>query len=352
MKVHFACIRRVLVTFTLTPIGTIGFVGATVGCGGAKSSASSTSDVTMACGNYFDAVYGSKCDPARPSSEVSRDRGRFLSLCEATLALPGLDTALTQLQSCVNVLNASGVCLLSAGTVGAEPLECRNLATGTLGGGAACSSAAQCQSADCVTTSDGGTTSTCGTCAVPIAVGQQCPTAAAGYGCVPGSACSTTSMTCQAIAYGDAGAECGTTTAFCDDGFYCDPTTQLCAANKGAGSACLRGECALPLVCLGTTNLCGNAGGNGAPCAAVQDCAPGFGCTGSTCAPVSYASAGQNCAGMCLVGSCTSSGGAPSTCPTVIPDGQSCTLGSALTTCDMFANCTNGVCTLLPTTCN
>lgn len=377
MRALFVGLRRVL-----APLVAIGAGFTVVGAGGCGPS--STSASSDACGGYFDAILGTSCDPTRPSSERARERGRFLTVCEAELALPGEGALAGQIEACTKALTSTGTCLLSNENGGpATPNECQGLNSGTLGAGAGCSSSSQCQSGNCNITS---VSATCGSCTVPIAIGQACGLSAGSFDCGMGSVCAQTSMTCELPVYGSAGATCGTEGALCADGFYCDPTTDLCARTKPAGSSCAmnQGECASSLVCLGTTNQCGSPGQSGASCTSGGDCAPGFDCgTADQCVAISYAAAGQPCGGPvhCLVGSCTGNGSGD-VCPTIISDGQSCPQGqpivsvseldaspspltaaeadasplmgpaAAPTTCDLFADCVNGVCTLLPATCH
>jgi hypothetical protein len=355
MRVLFLSFRRL--AMPSVAVGASWLVFTSGGC----SSPSSTSAPSSVCGDVFELAYGPTCDPTRPASEVARDRSRYLTLCEAELTLPGVGISSAQLESCANALRSSGNCLLSGNA--STPTECQSLNWGTLASGAACSSGSQCESGNCNTASDAGLvgTSQCGSCTAPIALGGVCGADAgagnAGFGCAMASACNAISMTCQVITYGDVGATCGTNVAACGDGLYCDPTTELCTTPKPSGSACGMGqECASPLVCLAATNTCGSPGGNGASCESAGDCAPGFDCGPmSQCVAISYAAAGQPCGGAvhCLVGSCAGNGSS-NVCPTIIPDGQSCTVGStsSATTCDIFANCMNGVCTLVPPTCH
>ena len=83
-------------------------------------------------------------------------------------------------------------------------------------------------------------------------------------------------------------------------------------------------------------------GNNAMPCAPTLYCDPtSLKCSSS----ITYAQPGQSCAGggmglvLCEVGQCMNG-----KCPTVVADGQPC--GMAGTTCDWFANCTQGTCQL------
>lgn len=351
MQVCFPSLRGVLVPLVAIGASCLGLTAG--GCG------PSSTPTSTACGAYFDALYGSHCDPNRAASEAARDRGRFVTLCDADLALTGIATSASQLESCANALTAAGICLLEG--TSSLPTQCQGLNSGTLGSGADCFSGSQCQSGNCLLTADGGAVATCGSCTAPIAVGQPCT--ASGGNCGMGSVCSDTTMTCQVVVHGNVGAACGSNVALCSDGLYCDPTTLVCASAKSAGSSCtmIQGECASPLVCLSTTNACGNPGAAGAACMISPDCAPGFDCgTSNQCAAVTYAAAGEPCGGSlhCLVGSCTGIG-TSLVCPTVVADGLGCSLasgsassGATPTTCDTFASCDNGVCTLAPPTCH
>ena len=102
---------------------------------------------------------------------------------------------------------------------------------------------------------------------------------------------------------------------------------------------------------VGESASCAPPSAAGGPCGGRNDCAPDLDCdlTAFACVAVTWAGAGQPCGGTtrCLVGACPAPGsGAPSVCPTVIPDGQPCSPDDATSTCDTLANCVNGACLL------
>jgi hypothetical protein len=78
----------------------------------------------------------------------------------------------------------------------------------------------------------------------------------------------------------------------CSDDLACLSDTLTCGSKKGAGAACStlhggQGECAAPLVCLGSSAAnageCKRLGELGDGCADAEECAPGLNCTGSKC---------------------------------------------------------------------
>jgi hypothetical protein len=309
------------------------------------------------CGDYFDAVFAGSCNgPARPADEVARERALFLPLCANALSLPGEGVTASQLEACAQSLKSTGACLLSG-----VPTAACTFSPGTLGAGSACADSGQCASGDCNKSgaaSDGGTTTNnaCGVCTAVVAVGQPCT----GGGCGQNAVCDSTVSppVCAAVTFVDVGGSCNSTSLRCNAGLYCDSATRKCAAPGGAGTPCSNAigqACSPPLVCAGTPLTCQNAIAEGGACQVDSQCASGLGCSTAThqCAAITWADGGQPCGATirCKVGSCPSAGGTTSaTCPAIIPDGSACNNTTAAGTCDVFSQCTGGVCVSLDTT--
>jgi hypothetical protein len=289
-----------------------------------------------------------------PASELTRIEARFDTLCAAALTLPGVSLTDGTLEACVSAVKSSGCQILDQG---AGPCA---FGPGTLGAQASCITDDQCASGDCsagAEAPDGGTV-VCGTCAATVGLGQACGT---GQSCGPDATCTSSNggpSTCVAVTSVGAGATCGPTTLCEAAGLYCNASGQ-CTAQGAAGAPCdEENACTPPLVCplTGTTATCVSPGGVGASCSDDTDCTAGLACNDTThqCASATWVAAGQPCGGtaLCLVGECTTTGNTDSgTCPTVIPDGQPCNPEDSTTTCDTFAQCTQGKCVLGYATC-
>jgi len=373
-------------TGSKTAHGSLGAAGAGGIGGGVGSGTSTSSGGSAACDHYFDAQHYRCGGPALPAAEISRIRSRFQQVCANEFALPGSGITEASLESCASALAASP-CQLPAG----PPIACNF--HGTLSGGAACTDNVQCASGQCQGTqtfSPEGPMApvTCGTCAPAVAVGQVCAQGGVSAGCPQAAVCITAdtmaadpTYSCVATTQGDLGATCDDLSALCKVGLYCSAGT--CALLGGAGAACGDGGtgsgdpggCEAPLGCGDPPSTC-HSGSAGASCVMDQECAAGFGCvptapcasmgqvvrigcsTSGQCAAITWAAAGQPCSDLvqCLVGTCDFGNGffpvsqasdgslVQGTCPTVVPDGQPCTVAS---TCDTFAQCFQGACALL-----
>ena len=325
------------------------------GTGGDASGSDGSGDksdgsTSTACRDYFDAVFGGGCNGSvLPADELTRQRARFVKVCEGELALPGQGLTQGALQACAIAVRSTGACRLTDRATDA----CNLTVAGALGATAACFANSQCQSGSCAhQPQDGGAESACGSCKTASAIGQTCsPTSS----CSAGAACDTTRTppTCTALSFGDVGATCNAAGAICKTGLYCDANaTNRCLSPKGVGAACSdTSQCVQPFVCDGAPRICQSPRPAGATCFG-EDCAAGLVCaTQSThvCSAVSWAAEGQACGdtAQCLVGSCLLFA-----CPRVIPDGQPCDFNSTSTTCDAFAQCLNGTCTLGTVRCN
>jgi hypothetical protein len=325
---------------------------------------------TAACDQYFAAQYSRCGGPVLPAAETARILARFERSCESEGALPGSGMTAATLAACTSALER-----YACESPALAPSECNF--HGSLPGGAACTDGVQCASGRCdgtVSDSPEGPVApfTCGTCAATVAVGQICNAA----GCPADAICMTTdttakqpTYTCTALTEGALGAACDGLTALCEPGLYCSAQTKECTKLGGAGATCgeqqgqgsYPGGCVPPLGCASSMCEVGSAGAfcqSDAVCNAGLGCVPTPGSPSGACTPVTWASAGQPCSQSlvrCLVGWCnfgSSIGpppvaGAAGTCPTVISDGQPCTVNDPSTTCDTFSECFQGKCAVI-----
>jgi hypothetical protein len=337
-------------------------LAALVGCLAMSACRSSqTTSSLAACDHIFDVLYVQCAQAMPPADAIAHWRQRYEQVCQRGLALPGLGVTPEQLSACATQVAADG-CRISG-----ELNAC--LKPGRLGGDASCSNSLQCQSNSCskpyLFNPDSGTSSmlACGSCDPAIPVGQPCGRSVPGQ-CTPGSQCdfvSGTAASCVAVSAGTIGAPCnsGAGLSTCKPGLHCDPYYRTCRAPGGAGAQCLLdpAACAYPLTCLAgpqgtpaSASTCQNPEEAGAPCHQDSDCMKGLVCDSASggCAPATWAGSGQPCSATarCLVGTCPT-GSASNRCPVVIADGQPCSSQNPTGgTCDAFASCVNGVCSL------
>jgi hypothetical protein len=336
-----------------------GSLGLAIACGGSTAGGGGPGGggtATSTCDRLFDAETKSACTRLTlPADELARSKARFEQFCTALLSLSGSHVTTGWLDGCLDAVGS--------GCVSEEPLPAAcNLVPGDRGSGASCSSGSQCQSGDCSYSSIGGPDAgpsfpVCGACSALAADGQPCRTPH--VQCGPTSACDygASQPTCRPISYGDAGVACDNNVTKCNAGLVCDPNAHVCASPGGVGAPCSgpRG-CAAGLVCA-ASRTCQNAAAAGGACQQDADCAKDLACdpTSHLCVTLTWAAAGQPCSAStrCLVGSCPGSGlpTAPSVCPAVIADGQPCTEGDPSKTCDTFASCLGGTCSLVPNAC-
>jgi hypothetical protein len=309
-----------------------------------------------ACDRVFEALYVQCAQAAPPADAVAHMRQRYEQVCQRGLALPGIALTPEKLSSCANAAAANG-CRISS-------ILTACLGSGTLGGDASCTESLQCASNSCskpfLYDPDSGSTQmlACGSCGVVIPVGQPCGNGAQGQ-CASGAQCNLSSPnpTCVLTSTGNVGTSCfNVSGGSCNPGLYCNPFTGNCEFPQEAGAQCTGAmDCAYPLTCTGSRGqTCQNPGDAGAPCFQEGDCAKGLVCdvaaNPSQCVAPRWAGGGQPCGNTvrCLVGNCSSSFfGSGGTCPVVIPDGRPCgSKNSSAETCDVFASCVNGICSL------
>jgi hypothetical protein len=330
-------------------------------------------DAATPCDRYFAWRYGrgqvnAGCGPYLPVAEVVRIRARFEQVCQYELALPGSGWTEAELDACTS--DAPEACDIR----------------GSLSAGAACAYDFQCQSGHCLSGDPRPSASAfiCGTCGSMAAAGQSCAQSEA---CAQGSVCVNTTptarnpqSTCLPIFVGGMGAPCDDLSWLCAGELYCDPDASRCSTPAKLGEACLPRPCEWSLDCWGAPAVCRHPGSAGEECGQDCDCAPPLGCFSKPprvyedaegglwarpqlCNAVTWVAPGGACStpeSRCLIGSCSDQGhgfgpppppppngeSPPGTCPTVIPDRQPCDINDALTTCDTFSECFQGICAL------
>jgi hypothetical protein len=311
------------------------------------SATSAASAALAACDHVFDVLFVQCAQTAPPTDKLAPIRQRYEQVCERGMSLPGVAVSPQQLSDCASLVAA-------VGCRGSLTLEAC-LARGNLEADASCTQSMQCQSNACskpfLFDPDSGSSQmlACGSCQASIPVGQPCGNQVPQ--CAPGSACAVVlgGNTCVAVGAEDVGGACSLAPGACKAGLYCDAFTQKCASQGRQGEPCTESApCAFPLSCMGLVNSsCQSPGQTGAQCLQDSDCVQGLVCNSmlNRCSAVQWAEAGQPCSSTvrCLVGDCPSSG----SCPLVISDGQPCSPQLlAAATCDAFASCRNGICSL------
>ena len=331
------------------------------GCHSDHSEQSSTA--LAACDRAFDAIYVQCAQAAPPPDALAHMRQRYEQVCQRGLALPGIALTPEKFSSCANAAAADGCRISSTLT------EC--LGSGTLPGDASCTDSLQCASNSCskpfLYDPDSGSSQmlACGSCGVVIPIGQPCGNGGnLGQGqCAPGTQCdlSAPNPTCVLTSTGNVGTSCFNVRGpSCNPGLYCNPFTGNCEFPQEAGARCTGTmDCAYPLSCKGSPTppspTCQNPGDAGTPCNQDSDCAGGLLCdtvmARNQCVAPRWVGSGQPCSNAvrCLVGNCSTPTffGGSGTCPVVIPDGQPCgPTNPSGETCDAFASCVNGICSL------
>jgi hypothetical protein len=321
------------------------------GASGSPFDADAGGALAVACDHYFSAVYGGACQaPSIPADELTRLRPRYLALCEGLFGQTGFADAAGSLEACASALDTWN-CTLP------EPAACR-FSAGTEPTGAACGSLNQCQGFCSFPAFDASSAAPrCGACEPLVPVGQPCPESAP---CARNSTCTSVGdagPTCVAWVLGEVGASCGTLLQQCQPGLYCNASRQCAAPITQPGTSCAGATCAPPLRCT-SAGTCQLPGGAGASCITALDCAPSTTCSEGRCVTIGWAMPGQPCSltATCFLGAlndCPFQGSTLlGTCPTVIADGEPCDPNDATTTCDTFASCLNGTCTLAQVVCD
>lgn len=306
------------------------------------------------CGQYYDAYAGfyQRCLPSSAAA-LNNARPRFIQLCTNALAAPGAGDLGATFSRCSGVI-ASAAC--------GDEINCDEDIVGTLPEGSACLEGYQCASGGC-----DGKNGVCGKCIALAAVGDTCSTSKP---CVKNAECvfDSATGTCRATTIAKEGESCdfsaSETTVKCDSGLRCNSEAgKLVCRKPGAASAACESsdDCQSDLVC--KDKVCGAGTPLGGDCANFTGCARGLVCgTDNKCAQFTLVGTGQPCdllARGCLKGRCKgaavsvgSSGTkvTPGVCEDPIPDGSPCTVrtssSSDTPSCDVLAECVNGVCQL------
>lgn len=300
--------------------GAAGFVGI-VACGGG--------DAGSACGNYVDALnnLATKCG-AKDFIDPSLRSG-FVADCSALAKAPGASDLATQLNTCVDSLNASS-CALSG-------LSCT--IRGSLTDGSPCASGAQCTGGVC-TVAQPSTTSdiSCGTCASYGAVGATC---SATTPCDPSTG-SCVNQKCTAFV--PQGGPCANGET-CVNGSLCDTASKTCKPPPTKGDACT-GSCLAPYKCI--SQLCADAVAEGGACPVGNECQSSLTCDTNThtCQTQTLATAGQACGFVnnAFVQCATNLKCTNNVCLVLAPAGAACTPGQG--DCASSLSCVNGACAL------
>jgi hypothetical protein len=229
---------------------------------------------------------------------------RYQANCEARLALASALSA-TQTEACAQALPSESC----ADLYGNNPVAACRAPDGGTAAGDVCTLSAQCQTAYCATPKN----TLCGTCAAPLASGEDC-----------------SELPCGA-------------------GLVCLRATSTCGTPSSDGGPCVsEGDCQFGLACLepfGDGGFCVPAGTLGGTCDPAKTTGPvcparlGLYCSavsadGGTCTALAGTTVGQPCGNVAGVGTiCQQSG----TCQRVLPDsGMGVCVGYAAdgTACD------------------
>jgi hypothetical protein len=289
---------------------------------------------------------------------------RASALCVAEYSLPGIPDPSSQLNQCASAL-ATAAC----NTKGELPV-CAITPSGTLANGEPCNEGDQCSGGACVfVTADAGTDAgapSCGQCETAIASGQPCDETTPAGLCANGGVCAIDgSGNGHCIPQNTYVAALG---ASCDQQNDCAPpaycsfdatgNSGTCVASAKLGEACNSGTgnaptfCEPPLTC-SSDSICVAPAAYGEKCGS-NSCAAGLYCgSDETCLAITYGPPGASCNGanlQCIQGSCPgfSVGTPTAACPAIIADGQPCDPTVSIPSCDTFAGCTNGICSVVP----
>lgn len=325
----------------LLRLGTAAILFASVS-GLAAACSSPDSSAGGDCSSYGAALvsYTRRCSTGSTSSYTdarwNEYEARFQIACGSALSLPGTGINGTFLSKCANAMRGA-----ACGTQTSDLPEC-DPPPGSLADGAQCVSSEQCQSESCAKT-----TGNCGTCQPRVAVGGACTSATR---CVKDAYCDTTTSKCVATTKSAVGGPCDSAKGqSCDATGYCDYTTKICKARAKAGEACGTALCESGLTCdyAGTkTCIAQKTAAEGEACGGTTVCGSGLQCTANKCVKINWVKPGGDCSAAgsrCEHGSC---GSTSKKCPTVVADGGACGPTVPDSTCDDFASCIDGKCTL------
>lgn len=301
------------------------------------------------CAQYVSAVvsYYDRCSGV--GTELTSARARFEAACTRAIAAPGATNVAGQLSACIQKLQG-------ASCNDSEELDCE-ITGGTLEDGAPCGERYQCKGGACL--KDPG--ASCGKCAQRSPIGGACKSSG---DCVDDATCVTTdgSGKCVAVKIAKAGEDCMGTrgeAVRCDSGLRCSTDTngRTCKPAGAAGADCTsRLDCANELKCVNKKCAAGLA--EGADCN-LDECGQGLECNkDKKCARIVYVKAGEECDATrrCERGSCNGAsieagpGGTvvkPGKCVDPLPDGAACNAEDEdAPSCDVFAECVGGKCTV------
>jgi hypothetical protein len=328
------------------------FAASVLGAVGIKC-AGTNGDSAAACEQSFDAYIAAQaCSFPLPSSEVTRLRPRFLTDCEALLALPGIGVTASEIATC-------SAATLASPCIPPTLPTCAFTTPGRLGNGSSCIVGSQCTSTSCAigASPDGRQpiAPSCGACAATIPTGGLCD----GGGCTSDAVCTYDSdagtSICSPFTYVGAGVYCADGMSICNPGLVCGQYSQVCTAPGGPGDRCAyaANECEAGLVCPAAecVQVFADASCGRNPQLPSAECDPGLYCDGSsfTCVPRLWAMPGESCdSAACLVGACDETSSTTSVCPAVVQDGDPCPTDSTAT-CDTFSICDGTVCRLANT---
>ncbi len=286
--------------------------------------------VDSSCGNYVDALnsLAAKCG-AQPFIDPS-ERSGFVDDCAALGKAPGANNLSSQIDACVNQVNAS-TCALNG-------LNCT--IRGTLTDGSPCASSVQCAGGICNVTQPSQTSDiSCGTCASYVALGGACGVAGT---CDPSQgACVMQKCT----AYVAQGGSCANGEP-CVNGTTCDQTSKTCKTPPTKGEACPGvGSCIAPYKCI--SQVCADAVAQGGACPTGTECQSSLNCDTATktCQPKTLAQVGQACGfvqNQYVQCATNLKCGPSSTCVALKASGDTCAAGQG--ECQPSLSCVNGTC--------
>ncbi len=296
-----------------------------------------------ACEHEF-RVRVERCDSALVASgTLESARKRYIEICVGALDLTGSTRTANEVEACAKAVEAEECGVIPDLLAACAPKP------GTLPAGSACNVDAQCQGGHCDRLDLQARRKGCGVCLQPIREGASCdPEHTA---CALGTLCigsGSSPPTCRRARYADENGQCGAADVFCRPGF-------MCASFNGGAPSCIRkhtvGEecpvdaaCEEGTFCNETTQRCEPRGDIGMRCDPKSPCLEALGCLAKTCTPLVFTKPGASCGGniACREGVCGQGTGAQ-TCPEIVEDGEACLEGAHMT-CRSLATCVAGVC--------